>query len=140
MRARAFGSASRTRGLAAARRLGRRQVCHGFMFGSKKPGDTPGQAGTTRDDFDEVEMEQYFNYTGRLAVEQTYDTFNKYLKEGTHPIDVILLWAAEEGDVSKVGEVLAAGADTSVKDVNGKSPLDLTKDEEVKQMLQAAAA
>lgn len=93
-----------------------------------------------RDDFDEDEMEQYFNYTGRLAVEQTYDTYNKYLEQGTHPIDVILIWAAEEGDSQKVEEVLAAGADPKVKDVNGKTPLDLTQDEEVKQMLQAAVA
>ena len=93
-----------------------------------------------RDDFDRVEMEQYFNYTGRLAVEQTYDTFNEYLERGTHPVDVILLWAAEEGDAPKVEEVLAAGANVEVTDLKGRTAMELANGDEVKQILEAAVA
>jgi hypothetical protein len=96
--------------------------------------------GLSREDFDKVEMEHYFNYTGRLAIEQTYDSFNKYVDRGTHPVDVILLWAAEEGDLPKVEEVLAAGADPTVKDLNGKTASELAKDEEIKQLIDAAVA
>lgn len=93
-----------------------------------------------RDDFDFVEMEQYFNYTGRLAVEQTYDSFNEYKNSGLHPIDVILFWAAEEGDVPKVEEVLAAGADPSIKDLNGKTAVELAADSETREVIEAAMA
>jgi ankyrin repeat protein len=92
----------------------------------------------TRDDFDRVEMEQYFNYSGRLAVEQTYDTFDKYLDQGMHPVDVILLWACEEGDGPKVEEVLNAGAHINVKDLNGKTPMELATADDVKDLLQQA--
>lgn len=113
-----------------------------FKFG--KNGADAKEAGIygnlERDDFDKVEMEQYFNYTGRLAVEQNYDSFNKYVERGTHPVDVILLWAAEEADAPKVEEVLAAGANPKVTDLNGKTPLDLSKDEEVTRLLEAAMA
>jgi hypothetical protein len=91
-----------------------------------------------REDFDKTEMEHYFNYTGRLAVEQTYDSFNQYVKSGVHPIDVILLWASEEGDLPKVEEVLAAGADPTVKDLNGKTASELAANEEVRQAIEAA--
>jgi ankyrin repeat protein len=81
-------------------------------------------------------MEHYFNYTGRLAVEKTYDSFNEYLERGAHPVDVILLWASEESDLPKVKEVLEAGANPTVQDLNGKTPLELATDEEVKKLLQ----
>ena len=41
------------------------------------------------------------------------------------PIDVILLFAAAEGDVPKIEEILEAGADVTVTDLDGKTPLDL---------------
>ena len=113
-----------------------------FKFG--KNGADSKEAGIygnmERDDFDRVEMEQYFNYTGRLAVEKTYDSFDAYLERGTHPVDVILLWASEEGDAPKVEEVLAAGADVNVKDLNGKTASDLSASEEVTKLLEEAAA
>jgi hypothetical protein len=121
-------------------RSGRDVQCSFFKFG--KNGADSKEAGIygnmTRDDFDRVEMEQYFNYTGRLAVEKTYDTFNAYLDRGTHPVDVVLLWACEEGDGPKVEEVLAAGADINVRDLNGKSAMELAASEEVKKLLEAA--
>jgi ankyrin repeat protein len=113
-----------------------------FKFG--KNGADSRSAGAygnlSRDDFDRTEMEHYFNYTGRLAVEQTYDTFNKYEEIGMHPVDVILLWASEEGDLPKVEEVLEAGADVNVKDLNGKTPLELASSDDVKEALTAALA
>jgi hypothetical protein len=113
-----------------------------FRFG--KGGDDAEKAGVygnlTRDDFDFVEMEQYFNYTGRLAVEQNYDSYNKYKGSGVHPVDVILFWAAEEGDLPKVEEVLRAGADPTVKDLNGKTALELAKDPDTRQAIEAALA
>lgn len=113
-----------------------------FKFG--KNGADSREAGIygnlSRDDFDRTEMENYFNYTGRLAVEQTYDTFEKYLDNGMHPVDVLLLWASEEGDVPKVEEVLQAGADVTVKDLTGQTPLDLASSDEIKTLLEAALA
>lgn len=113
-----------------------------FKFG--KNGADAREAGIygnlSRDDFDRTEMENYFNYTGRLAVEQNYDTFEKYLDDGMHPVDVLLLWASEEGDAPKVEEVLQAGADVSVKDLKGQTPLDLASNDEVKALLETAVA
>lgn len=113
-----------------------------FKFG--KNGADSREAGIygnlSRDDFDRTEMENYFNYTGRLAVEQTYDTFEKYLDNGMHPVDVLLLWASEEGDVPKVEEVLAAGADVTVRDLEGRTPLDLASSDDVKALLESAVA
>lgn len=113
-----------------------------FKFG--KNGADSREAGIygnlSRDDYDRTEMENYFNYTGRLAVEQNYDTFEKYLDDGMHPVDVLLLWASEEGDAPKVEEVLQAGADVSVKDLKGQTPLDLASNDEVKALLETAVA
>lgn len=113
-----------------------------FKFG--KNGADSREAGIygnlSRDDFDRTEMENYFNYTGRLAVEQTYETFEKYLDNGMHPVDVLLLWASEEGDVPKVEEVLAAGADVTVKDLQGRTPFDLASSDDVRVLLEAAVA
>jgi hypothetical protein len=112
-----------------------------FKFG--KNGADAASAGfgnLQRDDFDQNEMEQYFNYTGRLAVEKTYDSFNEYVKKGMHPVDVILLWASEESDGPKVEEVLSAGADPTVTDLKGKTPLELATDEGIKELLKEAVS
>lgn len=112
-----------------------------FKFG--KNGADSKEAGIygnlTREDFDKTEMEQYFNYTGRLAVEQTYDSFNAYVESGAHPVDVILVWSSEEGDLPKVEEVLAAGADPTFRDLNGKTASELALNDEIKQAIAAAA-
>jgi hypothetical protein len=107
-----------------------------FKFGKNGADASEAFEQLERDDFDRIEMEHYFNYTGRLAVEKTYDSFYEYLKRGVHPVDVILLWASEESDLPKVEEVLNAGANPTVQDLNGKTPLELATDEEVKGLLQ----
>lgn len=69
---------------------------------------------------------------GMLAECGTYDPLNKMMESGTHPCEIILLWAAKEGDTPKVEEVLLAGADVNVKDLEGKTPLEIaTKDETI---------
>lgn len=57
---------------------------------------------------------------------------------GLDPVDVLLLMAASENDLPKVEELLAAGADISVKDSNNKTPLELAAKEEVVAAIKAA--
>ncbi|CAH9112372.1 unnamed protein product [Cuscuta epithymum] len=78
----------------------------------------------SRDDFDRDDVEQYFNYMGMLAVEGSYDKMEALLKQDIHPVDVLLLLAASEGDQPKVQELLTAGADYTVKDADGRTALD----------------
>jgi ankyrin repeat protein len=67
---------------------------------------------------------QYFNYMGMLAVEGTYDKMEALLNENIHPVDILLLLAASEGDLPKIEEVLKAGAKYDVKDADGRTALD----------------
>lgn len=90
-----------------------------------------------RDDYGYDDVEQYFNYMGMLAVDGTYDRMQSYLDFKLHPIDIILLWASTEGDDPKVAELLEAGADPNVKDMKGKTPLELAGNEKVVQLLKA---
>lgn len=93
-----------------------------------------------RDDFGPDDVEQYFNYMGMLATEGTYDRMEATMKSGLHPIDILLLWASKENDDPKVQELLTAGADITVKDLEGKTALELTTSVEVKELLEAAGA
>ncbi|GMH35896.1 hypothetical protein BSKO_03764 [Bryopsis sp. KO-2023] len=93
-----------------------------------------------RDDFNADDVEQYFNYMGMLATEGTYDRLEETLKSGLHPVDILLLWAAKENDDPKVLEVLSAGADITVKDLDGKTALELATSPEVKEILEQAVA
>lgn len=68
-----------------------------------------------------------------LSVSQT-------IAGGLEPVDLLLLMACSENDTPKVEELLKAGADISVKDLSGKSPLELCKKEEIREMLEAAMA
>lgn len=72
---------------------------------------------------------QYFNYMGMLAVEGTYDKMEALLSEKIHPVDILLLMAASEGDKPKIEELLRAGANYTVKDADGKTALDRASDE-----------
>ena len=143
MRARSC-AASSLRPFRVARAPQNRRCVHARFFKFGKNGAKSEEAGMTgnmsRDDFDKDEMEQYFNYTGRLAMEQNYDSFNKYLEKGMHPVDVIMLWACEEGDGQKLEDVLNAGADVTVKDLNGKTAMELASNDEVKDLLKQANA
>jgi len=93
-----------------------------------------------REDYCVDDVEHYFNYMGMLAVEGTYDRMEAMLSSGLHPVDVLLLMACSENDTPKVEELLKAGADASVKDNNGKGPLELCTKPEIKDMLQKAPA
>jgi hypothetical protein len=88
-----------------------------------------------KDEYTADDVEQYFNYMGMLAEEGSYDRLEEVLKSDLHPADILLLWAAKENDTPKAAELLRAGADKDVKDLNGKTPSDLTTDDEIKAML-----
>ncbi|VFQ79188.1 unnamed protein product [Cuscuta campestris] len=83
----------------------------------------------SRDDFDRDDVEQYFNYMGMLAVEGSYDKMEALLSQEIHPVDILLLMAASEGDKPKIEELLRAGADYTVKDADGCTALDRANEE-----------
>ncbi|CAN0899956.1 Protein LHCP TRANSLOCATION DEFECT [Linum grandiflorum] len=89
----------------------------------------------SRDDFDRDDVEQYFNYMGMLAVEGTYDKMEALLTQNIHPVDILLMLAASEGDKPKLEELLRAGANYDVKDVDGRTALDRATDQEVKDFI-----
>lgn len=59
---------------------------------------------------------------------------------GVDACDLLLLMSCKEGDTPKVEELLEAGANPTIKDKDGKTPLDLATKEEVIEMLEAALA
>ncbi|KAK9084857.1 hypothetical protein Sjap_025268 [Stephania japonica] len=89
----------------------------------------------TRDDFDRDDVEQYFNYMGMLAVEGTYDKMEALLNQNIHPVDILLMMASSEGDKPKIEELLRAGASYNVKDADGRTALERTANEEIKQFI-----
>ena len=111
-----------------------------FAQNSNKAGIVGSQG---RDDYESEDVEYYFNYMGILADEGSNDRMDSLLAADKHPIDVILLFAAAEGDVPKIEEILEAGADVTVTDLDGKTPLDLAgknnpdKKAAVEKMLKA---
>ena len=68
---------------------------------------------------------------GMLANEGSYDRMQKFFEAGIHPCDIILLMACEEGDTPKIEELIKAGADTSVKDWQGKTCMELAANDKV---------
>ncbi|VVA35407.1 PREDICTED: LHCP TRANSLOCATION DEFECT [Prunus dulcis] len=78
---------------------------------------------------------KYFNYMGMLAVEGTYDKMNALLSQNIHPVDILLLMAASEGDKPKIEELLRAGASYSIKDVDGRTALDRAASGEIKDFI-----
>ncbi|KNA11301.1 hypothetical protein SOVF_136470 [Spinacia oleracea] len=97
-----------------------------FSFNAKGAGIYGSQS---RDDFDRDDVEQYFNYMGMLAVEGTYDKMEALLSQNIHPVDILLLMAASEGDKPKIEELLGAGANYDVLDADGRTALDRANDE-----------
>ncbi|KAI3673789.1 hypothetical protein L6452_39919 [Arctium lappa] len=115
---------------------GSRTTCW-FKFG-KNGVDAEGAGiygSQSRDDFDRDDVEQYFNYMGMLAVEGTYDKMEALLCQNIHPVDILLMLAASEGDKPKIEELLKAGAMYDVKDVDGKTALDRAINEEIKNFI-----
>nr|GMC70104.1 protein LHCP TRANSLOCATION DEFECT [Ipomoea batatas]GMC76469.1 protein LHCP TRANSLOCATION DEFECT [Ipomoea batatas]GMC76556.1 protein LHCP TRANSLOCATION DEFECT [Ipomoea batatas] len=109
---------------------GSRTTCW-FKFG-KNGVDAEGAGiygSQARDDFDRDDVEQYFNYMGMLAVEGSYDKMEALLSQNIHPVDILLLMAASEGDKPKIEELLRAGADYTVKDADGRTALDRANEE-----------
>ncbi|KAK8691205.1 hypothetical protein V6N13_074723 [Hibiscus sabdariffa] len=88
-----------------------------------------------RDDFDKDDVEQYFNYMGMLAVEGTYDKMEALLNQNIHPVDILLMLAASEGDKPKIEELLRAGATYDVKDADGRTAIDRAVNEEIKDFI-----
>lgn len=43
-------------------------------------------------------------------MEGTYDKMERLLAQGAHPVDILLLLAASEGDHRKIEELVRAGA------------------------------
>ncbi|KAL7087885.1 hypothetical protein ACP275_13G095600 [Erythranthe tilingii] len=57
------------------------------------------------------------------------------LKQNIHPVDILLLMAASEGDLPKIEELLRAGANYSVKDADGRTALDRASTPEIKDFI-----
>ncbi|GAB4849639.1 hypothetical protein Ancab_004435 [Ancistrocladus abbreviatus] len=129
-----LASQTRLNGSIFSRRIG--PNCGGrtkcwFRFG-KSGVDAEGAGiygSQTRDDFDRDDVEQYFNYMGMLAVEGSYDKMEALLSLNIHPVDILLMMAASEGDKPKIEELLRAGASYTVKDGEGRTALDRANDE-----------
>ncbi|CAL5086404.1 unnamed protein product [Urochloa decumbens] len=110
-----------------------------FKFGNKDAEGAGIYGSQARDDFDRDDVEQYFNYMGMLAVEGTYDKMEALLNQDIHPVDILLMLAASEGDRPKIEELLRAGAKYDVKDVDGRTALDRASDETREFILGFAA-
>ena len=78
-----------------------------------------------KDDYEDVDVEYYFNYMGLLAVEGTYDRMNALMETGIHPADAILLFASAEGDTPKCTELMEAGANPNAKGLDGVTAIDV---------------
>ena len=95
-----------------------------------------------KDDYEEVDVEYYFNYMGLLAVEGSYDRMYALLETGIHPADAILLFASAEGDTPKCAELIEAGANPNAKGLDGMTAIDVAgknnadKKEAVLEILQ----
>ena len=89
----------------------------------------------SRDAFDRDDVEQYFNYMGMLAVEVSYDKMDALLNQNIHPVDILLLMAASEGDKPKIEKLLRAGASYTVKDADGRTALNRVASNEIKDFI-----
>lgn len=78
---------------------------------------------------------QYFNYMGMLAVEGTYDKMEALLSQNIHPVDILLMLAASEGDKPKIEELLRAGACYTVKDADGRTAVERASGEDIKDFI-----
>ncbi|CAA7409109.1 unnamed protein product [Spirodela intermedia] len=94
----------------------------------------------SRDDFDRDDVEQYFNYMGMLAVEGSYDKMEALLSQDIHPVDVLLLMAASEGDKPKIEELMKAGARFDVRDSNGQTALERASGDDIREFILSFAA
>ncbi|KAJ6816192.1 protein LHCP TRANSLOCATION DEFECT [Iris pallida] len=128
---------SRMRAKVGATNSGGRGARCWFKFGSSGvDAEGAGIYGSqSRDDFDRDDVEQYFNYMGMLAVEGTYDKMEALLKQDIHPVDILLMLAASEGDRPKIEELMRAGANYTIKDADGRTALDRASTDEIKEFI-----
>ncbi|CAI5943941.1 unnamed protein product [Closterium sp. NIES-64] len=145
-RVQSFRQSSFVRSAALKQRLGANvaagsRVSAWFKFGKNGlDAESSGIYGSQgRDDFDRDDVEHYYNYMGMLAVEGTYDKMEKLLNTGIHPVDLLLMMAASEGDRPKIQELLRAGANGNVKDMDGRTALDRAADDEIRQLIADGA-
>lgn len=73
-------------------------------------------------------------------MEGTYDKMEALLNQNIHPVDILLLLAATEGDKPKIEELLRAGADYTVKDAQGRTALDRAASDEIKDLILGFSA
>ena len=76
---------------------------------------------------------------GMLAVDGDYGRLDRMKSAGLAAVDLLLLMAAGENDAPKVAEMLRAGADTTAKDVDGKTATELATNEQVLELLRDPA-
>jgi hypothetical protein len=110
--------------------------CSAFFKFGNRGGQKDEASGQKREDYTEEDVEYYFNYMGMLAEEGSYDSMEKLMQHGIAPVDVLLLMAASEDDAPKVSELVEAGANTDVKGPDGKTPVELAKTDDVKDLLR----
>ena len=72
---------------------------------------------------------------GMLATEGTYDKMNVLLDQGIHAVDILLLMASAEGDNPKVEELIEAGADGTVKNLEGKTAVDVAANDSIRDLI-----
>ena len=72
---------------------------------------------------------------GMLAVEGTYDKMEALLSQNIHPVDILLMMAASEGDQPKIEELLRAGASYTVKGAGGWTALERAANDEIKDFI-----
>ncbi|XP_074568704.1 protein LHCP TRANSLOCATION DEFECT-like [Curcuma longa] len=129
-------SDSRLRSKLGPETNGYRTTCW-FRFGNRGV-DSEGAGiygSQKRDDFDRDDVEQYFNYMGMLAVEGSYDKMEELLSQNIHPVDILLMLAASEGDKPKIEELMRAGANYNIRDGDGRTALDRAASNEIKEFI-----
>ena len=106
------------------------------FLSTKNPNKGIYGSSSSRDDFCDDDVNFYFEYMGMLAVDGTYARLDRMKSAGLAAVDLLLLMAAGEDDAPKVAEMLRAGADTNVKDIDGKTAAELAKNEQVLELLR----
>ena len=96
-----------------------------FGFGLPTSAEHAYSQQTRREDYDVDDIKLYWDAAGILAVETNYDRLDKILARGLDPIDVMLQLAAESNDVGMITELVAAGADLSTTDLQGRTPAQI---------------
>lgn len=72
---------------------------------------------------------------GMLAVEGSNDKMEALLNQNIHPVAILLMLAASEGDEPKIEELLRAGAKYDVEDADGRMALDRAASDKIKDFI-----